>query len=61
MNQIMGTDGEIEIDQDFDDENIDIINPQVFVMRATNGAGDYGKKVMMSDLPSSRSVASSEN
>ena len=30
LQQRMGTDGEIEIDQDFDDENVEIIHPQVF-------------------------------
>jgi len=52
----MGTDGEIEIDQDFDDENVQIIYPQVFQMVAGNTLGkNSAKNILMSDLPSSRS------
>ena len=52
----MGSDGEIEIDQDFDDENVEVIYPQVFRLVAGNTFDkDGAKNILMSDLPSSRS------
>jgi hypothetical protein len=55
MQQIMGSDGEIEIDQDFDDENVEVIQPLFRLVAGNTFDKDVAKNILMSDLPSSRS------